>query len=106
MAMPVSLVIIGATGDLTARKLVPSLYNLCRKKRLAPEVKIVGVARTGLSDWEFRQRLAPSAKEFVKGEWSDETWGRFAERLHYVSADAGAPGGMEKVEAELKQLEG
>ena len=50
MALPVSLVIVGATGDLTARKLVPSLYNLCRKKRLPPEVKIIGVARTPLSD--------------------------------------------------------
>src|SRR5262249_27898249 len=106
MALPVSLVIVGATGDLTARKLVPSLYNLCRKKRLAPEVKISGVARTPLSDDEFRERLAPRAKEFVKGEWSDETWARFARRLHYVSADAGAPGGMEKVEEELKKLEG
>src|SRR5262245_7815003 len=103
MALPVSLVIIGATGDLTARKLVPSLYNLCRKKRLAPEVKIVGVARTELSDDAFKERLAPKAKEFVKGEWSDQTWGRFAQRLHYVSADAGAPGGLEKVDAELKK---
>ncbi len=106
MATPISLVIVGATGDLTARKLIPSLYNLCRKKRLAPEVRIVGVARSALSDDDFRERLAPAAKEFVKGEWSDDTWARFARRLHYIPADAAAPGGVEKVAAALAEIEG
>jgi len=106
MAAPVSIVIFGATGDLTSRKLVPSLYNLCRKKRLGPEVRIVGVARTAMSDDGFRERLAPAAREFAKGEWSDDTWAHFARRLHYIAADAGAPGGLEAVDAALKKLEG
>ncbi|MGL4551770.1 MAG: glucose-6-phosphate dehydrogenase, partial [Gemmataceae bacterium] len=63
MSMPLTLVIFGATGDLTSRKLVPSLYNLHRKKRLPDELKVLGVARTALTDDAFRDRVAPAAKE-------------------------------------------
>ena len=54
--MTLTLVIFGATGDLTARKLAPSLYRLASKGRLPEDVKIVGAARTPLSDDAFRDR--------------------------------------------------
>jgi glucose-6-phosphate 1-dehydrogenase len=92
---PLTLVIFGASGDLTARKLVPSLYNLCRKKRLQPELKIVGVSRTPFTDNAFREKLAPAAKEFVKGEWTAASWDHFARRLHYVPGDAAQPHGLD-----------
>ena len=53
-ANPLTLIIFGASGDLTSRKLIPSLYNLDRKKRLPAELKIVGVSRRPFSDDAFR----------------------------------------------------
>src|SRR5215471_20319286 len=53
---PCVLVIFGASGDLTARKLLPALGRLAADGALAPEVSLIGVARTALSDDEFRAR--------------------------------------------------
>src|SRR5258708_788297 len=103
---PLTLIIFGASGDLTARKLIPSLYNLDRKKRLPPELKIVGVARSPFSDDAFREKLEPAAKEFVKGEWTAESWNAFAQRVHYAHGDATKPEGLTHLAAWLQQAEG
>jgi Glucose-6-phosphate 1-dehydrogenase len=58
-----SLVIFGATGDLTSRKLIPSLYGLYIKGRLPAGIRIAGLARTNLTDKDFRERLAPEVKK-------------------------------------------
>src|SRR5690349_2994465 len=75
---PLTLVIFGASGDLTARKLIPSLYNLDRKGRLPGELRVVGVARTPFGDDDFRGKLEPAAREFVKGGWDAGSWAAFA----------------------------
>lgn len=103
---PVTLVIFGASGDLTARKLIPSLYNLDRKGRLPDGLAIVGVSRTPFSDDAYRDKVAPAAKEFVKGDWSVESWQRFARRIHYVAGDAARAGGLEALQAWLAKAEG
>ena len=105
-ANPITLVIFGASGDLTARKLIPSLYNLDRKRRLPDDLRIVGVSRTAFTDEAFREKLAPAAKEFVKGEWSAESWTSFANRVHYIAGDAGAAGGLDALKADLDKAEG
>ncbi len=105
-ANPITLVIFGASGDLTARKLIPSLYNLDRKGRLPDELRIVGVSRTAFTDEAFREKLAPATKEFVKGEWSAESWTSFADRVHYIAGDAGAAGGLDALKADLDKAEG
>ena len=56
-AQPITLVIFGASGDLTRRKLVPALYQLFKQKLLPPTLKIVGVARRPLSDQAFRRKM-------------------------------------------------
>ena len=103
---PLDPVICGALGDLTARKLVPSLYRLDRKKRLPAEAKIVGVLRTAFSDDAFRDKMAKAMQEFSKGDWDAAAWQAFAPRLHYVSADVGKPGGFAPVKAWLEKHEG
>ncbi|NBO93063.1 MAG: glucose-6-phosphate dehydrogenase [Planctomycetia bacterium] len=102
MSIPMTLIIFGASGDLTARKLVPSLYHLYRKKRLPDELQVLGVSRSPLSDDGFRDRLATSAREFVSNEWDETSWREFAQRLHYVAADASRP---IAVEEKLRLLE-
>ena len=54
---PAAIVIFGATGDLTQRKLVPALYSLAVQQLLPPETTVVGVARSDLTDEEFRARM-------------------------------------------------
>ena len=103
--MPQTLVIFGASGDLTARKLIPSLYNLDLKKRLPSNLRIVGVSRRPMSDDAFRQHLAPKAKEFVKGQFGEDSWNSFARRVHYVACDAGNPEGMGVLKRWLDQAE-
>jgi glucose-6-phosphate 1-dehydrogenase len=105
MATPLSIVIFGASGDLTARKLIPALFSLFRKGRLPEEARIVGVARSPLSDDQFRDKLAGGpGRTADKGK--PEEWNRFAQRLHYVPGDAAAPGGLDRLKAWLGQAEG
>jgi glucose-6-phosphate 1-dehydrogenase len=101
-----SLVIFGATGDLTARKLIPALFSLAKKRRLPQELRIAGVARSSLIDDTFRDRMATAVREFAKKEWDEGAWRTFAQRLHYVVGDAGKPGGLEALKKWLKQQEG
>jgi glucose-6-phosphate 1-dehydrogenase len=106
---PLSLVIFGATGDLTARKLVPSLYRQTRKRRLPDALRIVGAARTPLSDDAFRENMRKAAEEHAGADARPSShpqdWEAFARRLFYVPGDAARPGGLEKLQAWLRQAE-
>ena len=71
---PSILVIFGASGDLTQRKLVPALYQLKRERRLPPEFTIVGSARRDWSHDFFRDHLRQGIEEFSDGIGSEEFW--------------------------------
>jgi glucose-6-phosphate 1-dehydrogenase len=86
--LPLSVVIFGATGDLTAHKLIPALYRLFLKGRLPDGARVVGVARSGLSDDQFRSRVAKPVQQATGSDWHADKWRDFATRLFYVSADA------------------
>ena len=62
---PTTIVIFGASGDLTRRKLIPAIYNLFRKERLPAETKIVGFARRPLGDEGFRDAVRSAIAEFA-----------------------------------------
>lgn len=81
--LPASIVIFGASGDLTQRKLIPSLFNLCRKDRLPKRFQIVGHSKTPFSDDQFRQRLADGVKQFASFKYTDQEWAAFASNVHY-----------------------
>jgi glucose-6-phosphate 1-dehydrogenase len=102
---PLTLVIFGASGDLTARKLVPSLYRLVKKGRLPSEAHILGVARTPFSDETYRERMAASLREFAKGDWDEGVWQRFAAQLHYAPGDAAKTDGLNNLKRRLEELE-
>lgn len=105
MQEPLSLVIFGASGDLTARKLVPALFQLFAKGRLPEEAQIIGVARSSLTDEEFRARLETSAKAGT-ADWQPARWLAFARRIHYVPGDAAQAGGLDRLRAALAESEG
>lgn len=85
-AEPCVVVIFGASGDLTKRKLVPALYHLCQERLLPAEVAVIGVARSPKSHDEFRAQMREAIIEFAGDEHIDETlWESFAKGLYYVS---------------------
>ena len=79
------IVIFGASGDLTARKLVPALYNLYKVGRLGKHFSVLGVARTGLSDDEFRQKMHQALIKFEQA--SGPELEAFCEHLYYQAVN-------------------
>lgn len=84
---PVTIVIFGASGDLTWRKLVPALYNNFRKGRLDECKHIIGIARRPMSDQDFRDHLKEGVTSFSPGTFSAEAWLAFSQQLTYFQGD-------------------
>ena len=101
-----TIVIFGASGDLTSRKLIPALYELFRKKRLPPQTHIVGVARTKFTDDQWRKSLYETTKEFAGKNFSDDTWNTFAPSVHYQPGNIGTASDFSELGERLQQLEG
>jgi glucose-6-phosphate 1-dehydrogenase len=84
---PCVLMIFGAAGDLTKRKLIPALYNLKKSNLLPDDFAVIGVARAEMNDEEFRKRLGDELHEFATDEIEPEHWKWLAERLYYLWGD-------------------
>src|SRR5215472_14546987 len=84
---PCIMVIFGASGDLTKRKLIPALYNLAKEKYLPEQFAVVGVARSQMTDEQFRDKLTADMKELYPKEFDADSWGEFAKRLNYFGGD-------------------
>ena len=81
--LPTSIVIFGASGDLTQRKLVPSLFNLFRKGRMPKQFRIIGYGNTAFSDEQFCSHLKDGLKQFASFPYTDDDWNSFAPNLAY-----------------------
>lgn len=106
---PCVMVIFGATGDLTKRKLIPALYNLAKDHLLSREFALVGVARDDISTEEFRDRISEEIRRFATSEFDADLWHWFARRLYFVSGtfdDAGTYQRLSGVLAEIDQEHG
>jgi glucose-6-phosphate 1-dehydrogenase len=103
---PQILVIFGASGDLTQRKLVPAIYHLKQDRQLPAELTIVGVARRDWSHDFFREHMRQGVEEFSDGIQSEELWQDFAEGLYYCSGDIDNPASYEKLKQFLIELDG
>ncbi len=103
---PCALVIFGASGDLTQRKLFPALYSLAFRGLLPERFAAVGVARTPESTDEFRARMEEAVREFGRDDFREEVWGRLAEGIRYVAADFAGEGGEDPVAGVLEELDG
>jgi glucose-6-phosphate 1-dehydrogenase len=80
-----SIVIFGASGDLSQRKLIPGLFSLFRKGRLPEKLYILGFSSSQMSDREFRDKLQQSVEKFSTGRLSNAAWQDFAGHLYYQS---------------------
>src|SRR5436190_14981053 len=80
---PCVLVVFGATGDLTSRKILPAVYNLRRSGLLPAETSVVGFSRRPLSDEEFRTQMRKSVEENSRVKVEAGLWHDFAEGIFY-----------------------
>ncbi|MDE2383447.1 MAG: glucose-6-phosphate dehydrogenase [Alphaproteobacteria bacterium] len=98
------LVVFGATGDLSQRKLIPALFHRDEQGQLPPEARIIGTSRRAMSDAEFRAFAKDALEKFVEEKSrTDELMERFLGRLSYVSAEATLDDGWLKLEQVLGQ---
>jgi glucose-6-phosphate 1-dehydrogenase len=81
------MVIFGATGDLTKRKLIPALYNLAKAKLLSRKFALIGAAFDKLTEAEFRQQLAKDIRTYALSEIDEEVWAWLEKRIYYVQGD-------------------
>jgi glucose-6-phosphate 1-dehydrogenase len=87
---PCTLVIFGASGDLTARKLIPALYHLSKDRQLPADMRIVGFARREKSTASWREELREALDQHSRSHPVDAAvWSAFAERVHYCQGDIG-----------------
>ena len=101
-----TIVILGATGDLAQRKLVPALFNLRCKDRLPDELRIVGFSRSPHSDDQFRELMWRATQEFGELAVRQDEWAMFAKSLSYVGGDLGKTEDMVRLKEQLQELEG
>jgi glucose-6-phosphate 1-dehydrogenase len=100
------MVIFGATGDLTRRKLLPALYRLSQQLMVPSEFAILGTARQSFSDDEFRSAMKDAVTEFGNEDSLDEsTWQSFAKRLFYLGGDFKDAELYQKLKTKLEEID-
>jgi glucose-6-phosphate 1-dehydrogenase len=100
-----TIIIFGASGDLTHRKLVPALYNLFCKERLSNNTRIIGFSRSDWSDDYFRQGLKDSVQEFSPQSFTEDLWETFAPMLSYFRGNLTHSGDLKILAKHLAELE-
>ena len=98
-AGPCTVVILGAGGDLTKRKLIPSLLHLLGDGQLPEETQVVGVGRSPLSDEEFRESMGETLSPDAG------LWQRFASRLSWITGDLAMPSTYQEIREQLEIIE-
>src|SRR5271154_3357615 len=83
---PTTMVIFGASGDLTKRKLVPALYSLARDRMLPPMFNVVGVARREIPDEKFREAMKEATNKYARRRPVEEgLWKTYSDGIFYVN---------------------
>jgi glucose-6-phosphate 1-dehydrogenase len=102
---PCALVIFGASGDLTKKKLFPALYSLAFRRLLPEKFAIVGVARTAESDEEFKARMKEAVQQHGRDEFREEAWDALTDGLRYIATDFADERGEDELAQTLAELD-
>jgi glucose-6-phosphate 1-dehydrogenase len=102
---PCAMVIFGASGDLTKRKLIPALYNLHRQELLPENFAVIGFARGSLTTDSFRKQMREDLKRFCDCTPEAGLWDWIEKRIHYVSGDATKPESFQALRTQLAEVE-
>jgi len=100
-----TIVIFGATGDLTHRKLVPAMYNLAVDGEFPPGAKILGFARRDKSDKVFREGLEELNKQVSRNAHDPETWSEFEQNIHYHRSEFNDMDGYQRLADRLDEID-
>lgn len=102
-----AMIIFGASGDLTKRKLMPALYSLYKEKRLKGEFVVLGTGRTKYTDEEYRSYIFDELKEFVKqADQHADLFAAFVSHLYYLPMDPAKEEGYPLLNRRLQELTG
>ena len=104
-AKPCALVIFGATGDLTHRKLVPALYNLAADGDLPPGSVVIGFARRDKPDDVFRKEMEEATRKFSRQPVQDELWNSFVQNLYYHRSEFDHDEGYQSLAEKIARLD-
>jgi glucose-6-phosphate 1-dehydrogenase len=102
-AAPCVMVIFGATGDLTKRKLIPALYNLAQEDQLPKRFAIVGFAGNDQTTESFRKTLSEEVPKYAATRIDPRIWAWFAERIYYVKGDFGDPEAYKRLKQQIDE---
>ena len=102
---PCALVIFGASGDLTHRKIFPALYALAYRRLLPERFAVVGTSRSNWTDDEFRDRMENAVREFGRDDFKQGVWDWLAQATHYHSMDFSDESGEDELTERLAQLD-
>jgi len=100
-----TIVIFGASGDLTSRKLVPALYLLFKKGRLPQQTRVVGVSRTDYTHDAWRNELAESTAQFTDSQFDKKVWEQFARSVFYQPGDIAKAEDFQRLKSCLDEIE-
>jgi glucose-6-phosphate 1-dehydrogenase len=104
---PTTLVIFGASGDLTKRKLLPAVYRLSRRGRLPAQFAVIGISRSPMDDEAFRTQFRECLKEFAGlTSGGDEVVESLASRMYYVAGETDDPAFYQRLQARLTEIDG
>lgn len=102
---PAAIVIFGAAGDLTKRKLIPALCNLSSDNLLSPEFAILGVGRTPLDSESYRQRVAEDIRKYATHDIAPEVVKALLDRIYYMAGDFGDPKTYARIKSQLEDFD-
>ncbi len=105
VTQPCSIVIFGASGDLTRRKLLPALYNLLLDGLLPENFSVLGLGRKDLSDEDFREIARDGIEQFSRQSLQSDKWEHFQNRLFYCAGDIKAAEYYGTIQKRLKAIE-
>jgi glucose-6-phosphate 1-dehydrogenase len=100
-----SIIIFGASGDLTHRKLIPALFNQYMKNRLPDKFYIVGTSRSEYSHEQFRETLRKGVLDLAGMECPEDAWKEFSERVFYLSGNVKDVQDYKKIDLFLQEVE-
>jgi glucose-6-phosphate 1-dehydrogenase len=102
---PCTIVIFGASGDLTARKLIPALYHLFKENQMPHDFRVVGFARRDKTDDSWRMELRAALDQYSRTKPVDETvWSAFAKNIFYCQGDLTDDAAYKKLETQLTEF--
>src|SRR6201987_3485321 len=104
-ASPCVMVVFGASGDLTKRKLIPALYNLAQNRLLATQFAVIGFSFDSMTTESFRAQLSKDIKEFTSEPIDSRVWDWFLERTYYAQGDFQDSAAYGRLQAQIAAAE-